>query len=341
MTPELLFRSDHELRAFIESLRTAQIGKWIEHRQRTRSTNDLALQAAREGAPHGQLFSAEVQDAGRGRRGRKWECPAGLGLLFSVIVRPEALLPPTPPSPQRGEGGALAPGEGVTPDRSRRPSPHGGEGADATATGWIPLVTGLACAEAIGAVCGLKLAAKWPNDVVLPCAAAPGWKKLGGILCESAIAAEGAGTRSRFPNGRKSGHVPGYVVIGIGLNLNHGPADLPAQARTPPTSILLETGKPCDRKEVFRTALERLEQHLLELYNPAASPSLKQRLESQLRHWWSAHRTITVQSPANGRLENDTVRGRFLGLDEQGRLAVQDEHGRRRAFADAEVWSIL
>lgn len=301
-----MFASNTELRAFMASLRTAQIGKRIDHRQRAGSTNDLALQAAREGAPHGQVFVAEAQDAGRGRRGRKWECPAGLGLLFSVIVRPEALAP------------------GVWPARTKA------ERTGAAAPGWIPLVTGLACAEAIGAVCGLTLAAKWPNDVVLPCAAAPGWRKLGGILCESAV----------WSRQSAGGSDCGYVVIGVGLNLNHSAADLPAEARTPPTSILLETGKPCARKEVFGAALERLEQHLLELYSPDRSQSLKKRLENQLRQWWPAQRTLTVQAPANGGPVDGTVQGHFLGLDEQGRLAMQDEQGRRVVFADAEVLSV-
>ena len=294
----LLFKSDPEVRAFAASLRSAQIGKRIDYRQRTASTNDLALLGARDGAPHGPVFVAEAQDAGRGRRGRKWDCPPGLGLLFSVIVRPELL-----------EAGAGPPAAACATEHS----------------GWVPLVTGWACAEAIASLCGLKLAAKWPNDVVRPCAAAPGWRKLGGVLCESAVSAahdERRGSR-------------GYVVIGVGLNINHRAADLPAQARTPPTSILLETGQLCARDAVFRAVLERLEQHLLELHDPAAGPALKQRLEEQLRQWWPARRTLAIRAPAGS-----TVKGAFRGLDEQGRLVLQEEHGRRMVFADAEVLSI-
>jgi BirA family biotin operon repressor/biotin-[acetyl-CoA-carboxylase] ligase len=294
----LLFNSDLEVRAFAGSLRSAQIGKRIDYRQRTDSTNDLALQGAREGAPHGQVFVAEAQDAGRGRRGRKWDCPPGLGLLFSVIVRPALL---------QAKAGPPAAASGTE---------H---------SGWVPLVTGWACAEAIASVCGLKLAAKWPNDVVLPCAAAPGWRKLGGVLCESAVSAAHGGR----------GGSCGYVVIGVGLNINHRAADLPAQARTPPTSILLETGKPCARGAVLRAVLERLEQHLLELHDPAAGPALKQRLEEQLRQWWPAPRTLAVRASAGS-----TVKGAFRGLDEQGRLVLQDEHGRRIVFADAEILSV-
>jgi BirA family biotin operon repressor/biotin-[acetyl-CoA-carboxylase] ligase len=53
----------------------------------TTSTNDLAKTAARDGAPHGSTWVAEVQTAGRGRRGHAWVCAPGEGLLFSVLVR--------------------------------------------------------------------------------------------------------------------------------------------------------------------------------------------------------------------------------------------------------------
>lgn len=310
-----MFKTEKAVRAFAESLRTVHLGKRIDYRQSAGSTNDLALQAARAGGPHGQVFCAESQKAGRGRRCRNWECPPELGLLFSVIVRPEELTP-----------------------RTQNDSPPQDELLGPADSGWIPLVTGLACAEAIGSVCGLELAAKWPNDVVRPCAAAPGWKKLGGILCESAVSAgEGQGLDK---NSR------GYIVIGIGLNANQQAAALPAQARTPPTSILLECGRPCARRKVFRAVLERLEQRLLELFHPAGGPALKLHLGNQLREWWTPQRTLTVQAPGRGGRVGGgdhcggTVRGRFLGLDVQGRLALQDEAGRRVVFADAEILSV-
>lgn len=54
------------------------------------STNDLALQLAREGAPEGTLVLAEVQTCGRGRWGRRWHSPEGKGIWASLILRPEA-----------------------------------------------------------------------------------------------------------------------------------------------------------------------------------------------------------------------------------------------------------
>ena len=54
---------------------------------RTRSTQDVVLRAAREGAREGYACLATEQTAGRGRQGRQWVAPAGSALLASVLVR--------------------------------------------------------------------------------------------------------------------------------------------------------------------------------------------------------------------------------------------------------------
>ena len=57
------------------------------------STQELARAAAEAGAPHGSVYVADWQRAGRGRRGRAWEAPPGTSLLFSVLVRECRLAP--------------------------------------------------------------------------------------------------------------------------------------------------------------------------------------------------------------------------------------------------------
>jgi BirA family biotin operon repressor/biotin-[acetyl-CoA-carboxylase] ligase len=78
----------------------AELGRWRtgpsfgrahEHYASLGSTNDRAAAWAKEGAPHGALVTADAQTAGRGRRGRSWESPAGENLYASVVVRPGAV----------------------------------------------------------------------------------------------------------------------------------------------------------------------------------------------------------------------------------------------------------
>ena len=52
------------------------------------STNDLAKELARQGAPEGTTVIARRQTAGRGRLGRSFHSPEGTGLYMSVVLRP-------------------------------------------------------------------------------------------------------------------------------------------------------------------------------------------------------------------------------------------------------------
>ena len=94
----------------------------------TDSTQRVARELARAGAPEGTVVIAERQTAGRGRLGREWHSPAGLNLYCSVILRPP-----------------LAPG----------------------AVPCVALVAGVAVAVAIAGTGALRPAIKWPNDVLL------------------------------------------------------------------------------------------------------------------------------------------------------------------------------
>jgi len=119
----------------------------------TDSTNDDALAAAREGAPHGALFVTDEQRKGRGRRGNTWHAPPGEALLFSVVLRPE-----------------LA----------------------AERAACLSLVAGLAVRAAVAqelakASVATTALVKWPNDVVVE------RRKVAGILVESQMRGERLG----------------------------------------------------------------------------------------------------------------------------------------------------
>jgi BirA family biotin operon repressor/biotin-[acetyl-CoA-carboxylase] ligase len=65
------------------------IGREIHVFQETTSTNDVAARLARGGAKEGAVVFAESQTKGRGRMGRTWVSPAGKGLWFTVLLRPD------------------------------------------------------------------------------------------------------------------------------------------------------------------------------------------------------------------------------------------------------------
>ena len=52
------------------------------------STNNQLRQLARDGAPHGTVLVADHQTGGRGRRGRSFYSPSGVGIYLSILLRP-------------------------------------------------------------------------------------------------------------------------------------------------------------------------------------------------------------------------------------------------------------
>lgn len=94
----------------------------------TDSTNSACRRLALEGAPDGTVVLADCQTAGRGRRGRSFQSPAGKGLFFSILWRPDC-------APEQ-----LLP---------------------------LTALSAVAVCRAIRQVCGAQAQIKWPNDLVL------------------------------------------------------------------------------------------------------------------------------------------------------------------------------
>lgn len=77
-------------------LGTRWLGREILWLEETGSTNDVAHERARAGAPHGTVVVAERQDAGRGRHGRAFFSPAYANLYTSIVLRPDLLVGAAP-----------------------------------------------------------------------------------------------------------------------------------------------------------------------------------------------------------------------------------------------------
>lgn len=71
---------------------TKWLGKEFHHKDITDSTSLDIKKLADGGSAEGAVVCADMQIAGRGRRGRDWQSNAGDNLLFSILLRPQ--IPP-------------------------------------------------------------------------------------------------------------------------------------------------------------------------------------------------------------------------------------------------------
>jgi BirA family biotin operon repressor/biotin-[acetyl-CoA-carboxylase] ligase len=71
-----------------DGLATRWLGRPVHWLDVTDSTNRVALELARGGAPHGAAVVAEAQTAGRGRLGRAFFSPPNVNLYLSLVLRP-------------------------------------------------------------------------------------------------------------------------------------------------------------------------------------------------------------------------------------------------------------
>jgi BirA family biotin operon repressor/biotin-[acetyl-CoA-carboxylase] ligase len=79
-----------------EGLATRWIGQRYEHLEETDSTNRVAFEHGRAGAPAGTAVVAESQQAGRGRLGRSFYSPPHQNLYASLLLRPEGSIADAP-----------------------------------------------------------------------------------------------------------------------------------------------------------------------------------------------------------------------------------------------------
>jgi BirA family biotin operon repressor/biotin-[acetyl-CoA-carboxylase] ligase len=84
----------------------------------------------------------------------------------------------------------------------------------------LPLAAGICVIEVLGRAIDIPWGLKWPNDVVYE------GKKIAGILIET------------FIHRRQAG-----CLVGIGINVNHGPADFPPELKDRATSLSLIGGQ--------------------------------------------------------------------------------------------------
>jgi BirA family transcriptional regulator, biotin operon repressor / biotin---[acetyl-CoA-carboxylase] ligase len=178
---------------------------------------------------------------------------------------------------------------------------------------WLPpanafaltMLASVALCEAVEATVPTQAALKWPNDLLLPTRApgGPGLRKAAGILSELDLA----------------GDQIGWVVIGIGVNVNWAPQgvvdgrDLAESA----TSVGAAAGGPADRLALLRALLARLD---------SGYTALRRGEHDALFHRWRARLAMLGQSVAV-RLPTGELHGIAAGVEPSGALLVRDTDG--------------
>lgn len=167
--------------------------------------------------------------------------------------------------------------------------------------GWLPLLAGVAAVAAVRRVTTVPAVLKWPNDVLV------GDAKLGGIL------AERAGTA---------------VVIGIGINVWQGQADLPPDAAATSLALaggagLAGAGGPGLRERLLTDLLDGLSRWYL-AWRDQASPGDADACGLRREY---LRRCATLGRPVSVTMGAGPVTGTATGVDRTGRLEVRTAAG--------------
>ncbi|MGC9319473.1 MAG: biotin--[acetyl-CoA-carboxylase] ligase [Armatimonadota bacterium] len=166
--------------------------------------------------------------------------------------------------------------------------------------GRLTAAAALSVAEAVEALGGAPQL-KWPNDVLLH------GRKVAGIL--------GEGARS------------GLVAVGIGVNVNGSPGDLPAELQQRATFLSHELGREFDRDGLRDEILQRLD----ESYHALRSGEGR-----------AVMRRIAPYDCLRGRrvellVAGGSVRGEASGWRHDGSMQIRDDRGRSYVVRGGEI----
>jgi BirA family biotin operon repressor/biotin-[acetyl-CoA-carboxylase] ligase len=215
-----------------------------------------------DGWPHLSALLTDNQTAGRGRLDRTWLAPAGSALAISVLLR---ALP-----------------------------------ADPAARGWIPLLAGVAMADAIAAqLPDRHVAVKWPNDVLVDD------RKICGILAEAGGDA---------------------VVVGAGVNTAMTAEQLPV----PTATSFAIAGVAVDEDRLLADYLGQLDLRLSALTeaDDAVASGLHAAATARCA---TLGRRVRISLPGDRSLE-----ALATALDADGRLLVESD-GAEHAISAGDV----
>lgn len=169
----------------------------------------------------------------------------------------------------------------------------------------LTFLSAVAVARAIKITTGLQPAIKWPNDLLI------NGRKVAGLLNEMNAETDRVG----------------FVILGIGVNLNMRADQFPPDLRTPATSLLLESGAPVSRQLFVVQLLRELDQEYRRFQQEGFGP---------VREEWARYCNAfghEVQVEVGG----TTLQGPFMGVDHDGALLMKLSDGRVERILSGDV----
>lgn len=165
----------------------------------------------------------------------------------------------------------------------------------------IPQVLALSCFDLLETF-SLAPSLKWPNDVLI------NGKKIAGILCET-----------KEIEGKR------FVVTGIGLNVNMSD-ELLQDLDKPGTSLLIETGKEYDPKNILSLLEEKFSENLITYLEKGFAP---------FHETFKSH--VSLGEGIKLSTDKKVLNVKVSEINADGSLTVQTEDGQEKTFYYGEI----
>ncbi len=168
----------------------------------------------------------------------------------------------------------------------------------------LAVMTALALADAINKHTPGEVKIKWPNDIHV------NGRKVAGILTE--LSAD----RNKVD----------YVVVGVGINVNHKPEDFPPELKPIATSLRAINRRKAPRLELLRQFLTNFESEYLRYQKGQLSRSRKRIIKY----------SSLIGQNVKLSFGNHIVEGKAVDIDATGALIIEKD-GQRRVVTSGEV----
>ena len=169
----------------------------------------------------------------------------------------------------------------------------------------LTFLSAVAVARAIEQHCGLIPAIKWPNDILL------NGCKVAGLLNEMSAETDQVG----------------FIVLGIGININMSADLFPDDLRSPATSLSIASGQPVSRVLFAVRLLTALDHEYARFLAEGFGP---------VREEW-ARRCNAYGRQVSVVVGGVELKGPFVGIDHDGALLLQLPDGRLERVMSGDV----